>query len=300
MAKNKSTQVKLSHSDKVFFCIVYTVLAILSLIVLYPLVYIVSSSFSSAAAVRAGKVFLWPVDLSLEGYKAVLSNQSIGIGYRNTIFYTVVGTVLNVVATMMCAYPLAAKRLPYKGVFVFLFTFTMFFKGGMIPDYLLMRDLKLLDNPLVMILPGMISVYNMIIARSFIQSLPYELYEAAEMDGCSDIRYFITMVIPLSKACIAVIALYYAVSHWNSYFNAFLYLNDRQKYPLSLFLREILIANQMSEAMEVDSQMLESRQGLADLMKYALIVISSVPILCVYPFIQKYFVKGVMIGSLKG
>ena len=183
---------------------------------------------------------------------------------------------------------------------MFLFTFTMFFSGGMIPNYMLMRDLKLLDSPLALILPGMITVYNMILARTFLQNLPHELFEAAEVDGCSDARYFVTMVVPLSKACMAVLALYYAVGHWNAYFNAFLYINDRSLYPLSLFLREILISNQMTEAMDIDPELLEKRQGLADVLKYSLIVVSTVPILCVYPFVQKYFVKGVMIGSLKG
>ena len=259
-----------------------------------------SSSFSSGAAITAGKVILWPVDFSLEGYKAVFSNKNIGIGYRNTLFYTVVGTCVNVMMTMVCAYPLSRKDMPYRGFFMFLFTFTMFFNGGMVPTYMLISQLKLIDNPLVMILPGMIGVYNMILARTFMQNLPYELFEAAEIDGCSDAYYFWRMVLPLSKACIAVIALYYAVGHWNAYFNAFLYLNDRNKYPLSLFLREILINNQMNESMDIDPELLERKQGLADVLKYSLILVSTVPVLCVYPFAQKYFVQGVMIGSLKG
>lgn len=300
MKTTKAMRVRSTRSDQLFYLCVYVVLAILSLMVLYPLVYIVSNSFSSPSAVLAGKVVLWPVDFSLEGYLAVFSNKNIGIGYRNTIMYTICGTFVNVLMTMVCAYPLASKDLPHRGKIMFLFTFTMFFSGGMIPNYLLMRDLKLLNNPIVLILPTMITVYNMIIARSFIQSLPYDLYEAATVDGCSDIRYFIQMVLPLSKACMAVLALYYAVGHWNSYFNAFLYISDRNKYPLSLFLREILISNQMSESMNIDPELLERKQGLADVLKYSLIIVSMVPILCVYPFVQKYFVKGVMIGSLKG
>lgn len=300
MKKTVSNHVRITRGDRIFYAIIYSALGLLTLIVLYPLIYIVSSSFSAPAAVLAGKVVLWPVDFSLEGYTSVFKNQYIGIGFRNSVLYTVCGTFLNVLMTMMCAYPLASRDLPHRGKIMFIFTFTMFFSGGMIPNYLLMRDLHLLDNALSVILPGMISIYNMIIARSFIQSLPYDLYEAAEVDGCSDLRYFITMVLPLSKACMAVIALYYAVGHWNSYFNAFLYLNDREKYPLSLFLREILVSNQMTEAMDMDPELLERKQGLADVLKYSLIVVSSVPIMCVYPFVQKYFVKGVMIGSLKG
>ena len=300
MTQRRSNKILIPKGDRAFYVVINLVIAILCMLVLYPLVYIVSSSFSSPAAVLAGKVVLFPVDLSLEGYKAVFSNKNIGIGYRNTVLYTLCGTSLNVIMTMLCAYPLAARDLPHKGKIMFLFTFTMFFSGGMIPNYMLMRDLKLLDSPLALILPGMITVYNMILARTFLQNLPHELFEAAEVDGCSDARYFVTMVVPLSKACMAVLALYYAVGHWNAYFNAFLYINDRSLYPLSLFLREILISNQMTEAMDIDPELLEKRQGLADVLKYTLIVVSTVPILCVYPFVQKYFVKGVMIGSLKG
>ena len=300
MRKNTRMRINIPREDRTFYRSVNIILAILCLIVLYPLIYIVSSSFSSPKSVLAGEVILFPVDLSLEGYKAVFSNKNIGIGYRNTLLYTVVGTFVNVAMTMVCAYPLASRDLPHKGKIMFLFTFTMFFSGGMIPGYLLMKDLHLLDNPIVMVLPGLIGVYNMILARTFIQNIPYDLYEAAEVDGCGDTRYFFTMIVPLSKAIMAVLALYYAVGHWNSYFNAFLYLNKREYYPLSLFLREILVSNQMTEAMDIDPEMLERKQGLADVLKYALIVVSTVPILCVYPFIQKYFVKGVMIGSLKG
>ena len=300
MTQRRSNKILIPKGDRAFYVVINLVIAILCMLVLYPLVYIVSRSFSSPAAVLAGKVVLFPVDLSLEGYKAVFSNKNIGIGYRNTVLYTLCGTSLNVIMTMLCAYPLAARDLPHKGKIMFLFTFTMFFSGGMIPNYMLMRDLKLLDSPLALILPGMITVYNMILARTFLQNLPHELFEAAEVDGCSDARYFVTMVVPLSKACMAVLALYYAVGHWNAYFNAFLYINDRSLYPLSLFLREIIISNQMTEAMDIDPELLEKRQGLADVLKYSLIVVSTVPILCVYPFVQKYFVKGVMIGSLKG
>lgn len=293
-------KIRVPKEDRAFYFTINMLLAILSLIVLYPLIYIVSSSFSAPQSVLAGKVILWPVDLSIEGYKAVFSNKNIGIGYRNTVLYTVMGTLINTAATMVCAFPLALRDLPHKGKVMFLFTFTMFFSGGMIPNYLLMKQLNLLNNPIVMILPNLLTVYNMILARTFIQNVPYELYEAAEVDGCSDARYFFVMILPLSKAIIAVLALYYAVGHWNSYFNAFLYLNDRKYYPLSLFLREILISNQMTESMDIDPDLLEKKQGLADVLKYSLIVVSTVPILCMYPFIQKYFIKGVMIGSLKG
>ena len=293
-------RIKYTRGDRIFYITISTILGILGLIILYPLVYIVSCSFSSGSALLAGKVTLLPVDLSLEGYAAVFSNKNIGIGYRNTLLYTVVGTCVNVIMTMVCAYPLSRRDMPFKGFFMFLFTFTMFFSGGMIPTYLLMSNLHLINSRAAVILPGLIGVYNMILARTFMQNLPYELFEAAQVDGCSDAYYFWKMILPLSKASIAVIALYYAVGHWNAYFEAFLYLNDRDKYPLSLFLREILVSNQLSESMDVDPELLERKQGLADVLKYSLIIVSTVPVLCVYPFAQKYFVKGVMIGSLKG
>ena len=297
MTRNK---IAYSRSDRIFYTTIYIALTVLSLLILYPLVYIVSSSFSAPTAVMAGEVVLWPVEPSLEGYKAGFSNQNIGIGYLNSIFYTVVGTTLNVAVTMICAYPLSRRDLPFRKSLTFLFTFTMFFGGGMIPNYLLMRDLGLLNNRLSIILPGLMSIYNMVLARTFIQNIPFEMYEAAELDGCSDAGYFFRMVLPLSGACIAVLSLYYAVGHWNAYFNAFLYLSDRDKYPLSLFLREILIANQMTESMDIDPELLERRQGLADVLKYSLIIVSTLPVMCLYPFCQKYFVKGVMLGSLKG
>jgi multiple sugar transport system permease protein/putative aldouronate transport system permease protein len=213
----------------------------------------------------------------------------------------VIGTFVNVAATMIAAYPLSRRDMPFRGLCMFLFTFTMFFSGGLVPNYILMQKLNLIDTAAAMILPGAISVYNMIITRTFIQnSIPAELMEASFIDGCNDIRYFFSMVLPLSKAVIAVISLYYAVGHWNAYFDAFIYLNSRRLYPLQLFLREILVANTIDPSLTVDPELHEQKQGLADLLKYSLIVVSTVPMLIIYPFVQKYFIKGVMIGSLKG
>mgnify|MGYP002347281219 FL=1 len=271
------------------------------LIVLYPLIYVLSSSFSAPLAVMTGKVFLWPVEFSLEGYDAVFKERNVFVGYYNSLRYMVIGTFVNVAATMIAAYPLSRKDMPFRGVCMFLFTFTMFFAGGLIPNYMLMQKLNLIDTTAVMILPGAISVYNMIIARTFIQnSIPSDLREAAFIDGCNDIRYFFSIVLPLSKAVIAVISLYYAVGHWNSYFNAFIYLNSRSRYPLQLFLREILVANTIDPSLTIDPYENEQIQGMADLLKYSLIIVATVPLLVIYPFVQKYFVKGVMIGSLKG
>ena len=292
---------RLSRSDRIFYTVVNLVVGILGLIVLYPLIYILSSSFSSPSAVAAGKVVLFPVDFSLRGYKAVFDYQAVYTGYRNTIFYTVVGTAINIALTMIAAYPLARRSLPGKGFFTFLFTFTMMFSGGMIPNYILMKELKIINTAWCMLLPGAISAYNLIVTRTFIQnSIPEELLEAAQIDGCNDTQFFFLFILPLSKAVMAVITLYYAVSHWNAYFSAFLYLNNRDLYPLQIYLREILIMNSVDTEMVMDTQMQEAMQGMADLLKYSLIVVSTAPILCIYPFLQRYFIKGVMIGSLKG
>ena len=297
----RNKKIELSRDDKIFYTVVNVVLALVTIVVLYPLIYVVSASFSSGKAILSGRVWLYPVDISLEGYAEVFKNQNIWIGYGNTIFYTVVATVLNVFFTMVAAYPLSRRNLPGKGVIMMIFTFTMFFNGGMIPNYMLMKNLGLINTRAVMIIPGLISVYNLIIARTFIQnSIPYELYEACQVDGSSNTRFFFQMVLPLSKAVLAVLALYYAVGHWNAYFNALLYLSDRKKYPLQLFLREILVANTMNESTGIDPELLAAKQGMSDLLKYCLIVVATVPILCVYPFIQKYFATGVMIGSIKG
>ena len=301
MVNTVKRKVKLSYDDTIFNFIVYFVLSFLLLLVLYPLVYIMSSSFSSPNAVAAGKVVLWPVDLSVEGYKAVFTNRMIGIGYMNSIINTSIGTLINIVFTMLVAYPLACTRLPGKNLIMVLFTFTMLFSGGMIPDYILLRNLGMLNTRLALLLPGAIATYNMIITRTFISSsIPEELREAADMDGCSDFQYLISVILPLSKPVIAVITLYYAVAHWNSYFNAFLYITNRNLMPLQIVLRDILIANTIDPASTVDPELMAARQGMADLLKFALIIVSSLPVMMIYPFIQKYFIQGVMIGSLKG
>lgn len=295
------TKIKKSRDDRIYYIVVNIILAILLLIIIYPLIYIVSSSFSSAAAVSSGRVVLWPVDFSVEGYAAVFKKNDVMIGYRNTIIYTVAGTLINIIVTLIAAYPLSRKELPGKGIFLFIFTFTMIFSGGMIPTYMLIRDLHMINTPWAMIIPGAISVYNLMITRTFIQnSIPQDLFEAAQIDGCSYGKYFFTMILPLSKAIIAVLVLFYAIGHWNAYFNAFLYLNERTLYPLQLILREILIQNTIDTSQIEDPELAAAKQGLAELLKYSLIIVSTVPVMCLYPFVQKYFVKGVMIGSIKG
>ena len=298
--QKNSRKIKDPPGDKVLYAIVHVVMVILLIITLYPLIYVLSASFSSPQAVATGQVVLWPVDLSLRGYKEVFEYQVVWTGYRNTIFYTVVGTAINVVMTLFAAFGLSKKSLPGRGLFTFLFTFTMLFSAGIVPTYLQMRELGIVNTPWVMVLPGAVSVYNMIVTRTFIQNIPNELSEAAAIDGCSDFRYFSAILLPLSKAVISVISLYYAVGHWNSYFNAMIYLSDREMFPLQLFLRDILVLNTVDASSILDPEEAQALEGMRDLLKYAMIVVSTVPILMVYPFIQKYFAKGVMVGSVKG
>lgn len=288
-------------SDKIMRAVVYTLMFALILIILYPLIYVVSSSFSSGEAVTSGKVLLWPVDFSLQGYKAVFAYKQIWVGYANTLFYTVVGTLVNLTLTIMAAYPLSRKNFQFRNFYMTLFLITMFFSGGIIPNYILMTKLHLTNTRWSLILSGSISVYNMIIMRTFFQnSIPNELLEAAKIDGITDIGYLLKVVLPLSKSILAVITLYYAVAHWNSYFNAMLYLRDESLYPLQLVLRSILNVGKVDLSQITDAEIIKQMRGLSDLMKYSLIIISSAPIIIAYPFVQRFFEKGVMIGSVKG
>lgn len=290
-----------SINDKIFYIITGFLLTAFFIIVLYPCIYVVSASFSSGSAVEAGRVILWPVDFSLEGYKAVFHTPSVWIGFRNSLFYTIAGTLINILVTMIAAYSLARPDLPGRNGIMLFFTFTMFFSGGMITGYMLVRSLHILNTIWAMLIPGALGVYNLIIARTFIESnIPTELLEAAQMDGCSDIRFFASIVLPLSKAVIAVLVFFYGVSHWNSYFNAMIYLNDKELYPLTIYLKEILMASQIDPSTVADPELQNQIARMAAVIKYALIVVSMIPILILYPFIQKYFVKGVMIGSVKG
>lgn len=292
---------KYSRSDKLFYIAVTGILTLFFLAVLYPCIFVISASFSSGAAVQSGKVVLFPVDFSLEGYKTVFNTPSIWVGFRNSLFYTVLGTCISVTLTMTAAYCLSRKDVPGGKGLMLLFTFTMFFNGGMIPTYLLVRQLKLINTVWALLLPGAIGVYYLIIARTFIRnSIPTELMEASMIDGCSDITYYVRIVLPLSKAVLAVLVLFYAVGYWNTYFNAMIYLNNRNLYPLTIFLREILLADQIDPSTVTDPELQAKIAQTAGVIKYALIVITMVPIMLIYPFIQKHFVKGVMIGSVKG
>ena len=300
-AKAITNKVGIPREDKIMYGIIYAVMAVLLVIVLYPLIYIVSSSFSSGSAVSAGKVLLWPVEFSTTGYEIIFSYKLVWSGYWNTIVITVVATAINLVLTIMAAYPLSRRDFYGRGVYMTLFMIIMFFHGGMIPNYILMTKLGLINSRWAIILSGAISVHNMIIMRTYFQnSIPYDLFEAARLDGITDWGYLFKIVLPLSKAIICVILLYYAVAHWNSYFNAMLYLRDRELYPLQMVLRDVLNASNIDLSQIDDAELLAQMTGAADLIKYALIVVSTVPILCAYPFVQKYFEKGVMIGSVKG
>ena len=297
----KKAAIRESKGDRLFMFLIYLFLTLVLIAVAVPLIYIVSSSFSSPQAVTSGKVWLFPVDFTLDGYKAVFNNPQIGVGYLNSLFYTVVGTLINVTLTIMLAYPLAKKSLYGRNLFMVLLVITMMFEGGLIPYYLVVKNLHLLDTRWAMILPGALGVFQVIVARTFFQTtIPDELAEAAELDGCSDIRFIFSIVLPLSKPIIAVMTLMYAVGHWNAYFDALIFLRSPDLFPLQIILRNILILNSVDASMMADVSQMQAQQGLKDLLKYSLIVVASLPVLIIYPFVQKHFVKGVMIGSLKG
>ena len=294
-------KIKNPMEDRILYFVVYTVIILFLLVILYPIIFIISASFSEGSEVQLGRVYLWPVKPTLEGYRAVFSHRNIMTGYRNTILYTLGGTLINVVVTVLCAYPLSRRDMPMRGFFVFLFVFTMFFGGGLIPTYLLVNSLGMVNTFWALLIPGAMSVYNMIITRTFFQNgVPHELLEASQIDGCSDARYFFSILLPLSQAVISVISLYYAVAHWNSYFSALIYIRDKQLQPLQLILRSILLSTRVSLNDFEDPDLLEGKIGLEFLVKFALIVVSSAPIMCLYPFVQKFFAKGVMLGSVKG
>jgi putative aldouronate transport system permease protein len=292
---------KVTPSDKVFIVLNTILLSSVLLLVLYPLVYIVSSSFSSAYAVVSGKVWLLPVQPSVAGYKAVFENKQVWDGYFNSAYYMVFGTAINVVFTVLAAYPLSRKDFYGRNIVMGLFTFTILFNGGLIPTYLLVRSLGMLNTRWAMMIPNALIVFNVIVARTYFQTtIPDELLEASQLDGCSDYRFVRSIVLPLSGPIIAVITLWYAVGHWNSYFWALIFLKSASLYPLQIILRNILIMNQISADMLMDVELTDALQGMAELLKFSLIVVASLPVLILYPFVQKYFVKGIMIGSIKG
>lgn len=300
MTKVKKPMQKLSGRDLAFDIVLYTVCSIILLMVLYPLYFIIIASFSNPTEVANGKVWLWPSQFTLDGYKEILKHQDIWLGYKNTILYTIVGTAIGLFVNIPAAYALSRKDLIGRKVITFFFIFTMFFNGGLIPTYFTIRNFNLYNTFWVMVLPFSVVVYHIIIARTFFDtSLPDSLFDAAQIDGCSNLRFFFQMALPLSKAVIAVIALYTAVSQWNAYFNALVYIKDEGLKPLQLIIRNILIANQ-AMAGTGDGLAAQEARRLSELMKYAVIIVTTVPVMCIYPFVQKYFSKGVMIGAIKG
>lgn len=299
----KKKKISQTNSDKIFNIIQITILTIVCLSVLYPLYYVIIASFSHPDGVYQGKVWLLPYKPTLLGYQKIFENEDIWMGYRNSLLYLLSGTFVSLFVSLTAAYALAWKRLVGSKYLNLFFIFTMYFNGGIIPTYLLIQSLGMLNSPLAIILPGAVSAVNLIIIRTFFtKSIPFEMYESAAMDGCSHFRYFFQILLPLAKAIIAVMALYYGIGLWNSYYQALIYLHDKKLYPLSLILREILISTEGARremSLEMEKQVME-KQKLAELIKYGVIIVSSLPMLIMYPFVQKHFVKGVMIGSVKG
>lgn len=301
----KANRIKESKSDLYFYSINTSLIIVAFVIFLYPLVFIVSASFSSGSALLSNRVILWPVEFNLDGYKAVFDYRLILIGFRNSFFYMIVGTFINLTITIMAGYPLSRKDLVGKKYILLMFTVTMFFNSGLIPAYMLIKGLGMRNTIWAMLIPGAMSVWNMLVTRSFfIHTLSDELLEASQIDGCSDFRFIWEIALPLSAPIIAVMGLFYAVGHWNSYFNALIYLDSTELYPLQIVLRQVLIMNTIDFSMlSSGSIRLESEAAkfsMRELLKYSLIVVSSLPVLAIYPFVQKYFVKGMMLGSIKG
>lgn len=308
MAKAKtkvSNKVKESRADKAFDITLFIILTLILIIVAYPLYFVIIASISDPQAVSGGDVTFLPVGFSLDGYAEVFKDTRVMRSFVNSIFYTTVGTCINLIVTIPTAYTLSRRQFAGKKFVTFFYMVTMFVSGGMIPTYLVVKNMQMLDTMWSLIVPGAMSVYNMIVARTFFESsLPEELFEAATVDGCGHTKFFFKIALPLSKAIIAIMVLYYGIGHWNNYFSALLYMKTEDKYPLQLVLRSILISNEANLSMAVTTPemqaALQEQQALVDLMKYSLIIVSSIPVMILYPFIQKHFVKGVMIGSVKG
>ena len=287
-------------SDRIFHALVVIISILVAIVILYPLWFVIIASISNSDLVNQGKVTFWPVDIRFYGFQQIFQDARIWVGYRNTIFYVVVGTLLNIIVTMPAAYALSRPDFRARNAVMLYFVFTMYFSGGLVPTYMMVNSLKLINTPWILLIMVLINTYNLIIARTFIQNtIPNDLFESATLDGANHFRTFWSIVLPLSKAIISVEILYYAVFHWNDYFNALIYTSSPEVQPLQMVLRRILLQN---EAFASGNGGVQGgyAQSSADQVKYAVIIVSTVPILCVYPFVQKYFEKGVMIGAVKG
>lgn len=307
MKTKKLSKTKINNG--IFNAVIYILLLLLVVIMLYPLIFVLSASFSDPKAVAGGEMLLLPVKPSLEGYRYLMQYKEIWVGYGNTIFYMIAGTLLNLAATLPCAYAMSRKDLKGRKYLMIYFMITMYFSGGMIPGYLNIKSLGLLDTRGVILINGLVSTFNLIVARTyFMTSIPWEIQEAAVIDGCNDFQIFGKIIFPLSKAITVVMTLYYGVGRWNSYFVEMIYLKDRNKFPLQLFLREILTKSTFAKTAMADGMSFSAEQMMAlikqadtaNMIKYGVIVLSALPMLIIYPFLQKYFEQGVMIGSVKG
>ena len=291
---------KKSRGDKVFDIVLISISLLIILVIAYPLYFVIIASFSQPEAVLGGKLRLLPVGFNLETYKMVLTERKVWVGYRNTLLYTVFGTFINLVLTTLAAYALSRKDMPWRTPLTFFISFTMLFGGGMIPVYMVVRNLHLTDTPWAMIIPNAIATYNLLVMKNYFQSsIPEELQEAAAIDGCSHFKTLMKVVLPLSTPILAVIVLFYAVGHWNAFFNAVIYLRNQELFPLQIVLRDILLQNSL-EAVGGDLTGMYEKVMRGETMKYALIIVASAPVIIMYPFVQKYFVKGIMVGAIKG
>ncbi|MBE7035685.1 MAG: carbohydrate ABC transporter permease [Ruminococcaceae bacterium] len=297
----KRNHLKETRADKAFdvFNVIFATLCLL--IILYPVIIVLSSSFSDAKALMAGKVWFLPVKPTVAGYYAVLRHKQVWTGMYNSVIYTVVGTVVSMIVTVMAAYPLSRKDFTIGGLISLLFAFTMWFSGGLIPTYLLVKNLGLFNSRWSLIIPSAMSVWNMIIIRTYFQTnVAGEILESAKLDGCDDFRYLLQIAVPLAKPSLAVIALYYMVAYWNVFMSAYLYIQDQRLYPIQIVLREILLLGQVDELNATNAMEESQARLMSELLKYSLVIVASLPMVLIYPMVQKYFVKGIMIGSVKG
>lgn len=297
--------IKPSKSDRIFDTVNFLIMLFWIVIIAYPLIFLVSASFSDPAAVQSGKMMLFPVGFTLEGYKTLFRTEAIWTGYKNTIIYTVLGTIVQLFLNITSGYALSRKEFMLRGFVVKVFTVTMFIGGGLIPTYILIKNMHMLNTIWAMIIPGAVSTYNMIMCKSFFEmNIPKELNEAAAVDGCDDLKFFVKIVLPLSGSLIAVMTLFFAVGHWNTYFNGLIYLTDEKKFSLQMVLQQILVNQSMNNVdqslVALNDTAAMQQKKLADSIKYGVVIVGSLPVLILYPFVQKYFVKGIMIGAIKG
>ncbi|GHU78897.1 sugar ABC transporter permease [Clostridia bacterium] len=298
--KKKSKANRLTMGDIIFDAVDVLVMAVICIVIAYPLYYVLVASFTEPHIVTSGKLLLYPEQVYMGGYQRILKYPPIWSGYRNTVLYTVVGTIISLCVTIPGAYALSRKDMAGRRILMFLFTLTMFFSGGIIPLYMLIQKINIYDSIWAVTLPTAVSVWNLIICRTFFESsLPFELYEAAEIDGCSNFGYFFRIALPLSSTVIAVMILFYSTTQWNMFMNALMFLTNMDRMPLQVILRNLILVNQVNQ-LSTDMTAIAEQQKLADQLKFGIIVVAALPLLCIYPFIQKYFAKGIMIGSIKG